>query len=317
MADAQADPAGTVDAVAGRFQFSRPHRRGSNDPWFRIGDVPVGSAALLACGAALSFLVYAIEGRAHPILNRLWLDPDAVTGSFEFWRIVTWPLANQFEIAAQRGIWVAVSIALLWVFGSRLEETTNRVPMVGFLAAVIVVPGIAGVLLDLPEAGIRPVQFVVLLTFIAEYPFARFFFGIPAWALGVVYVAIDFFTLIGDRDGRGLVFYAITIVVAAIAARSIGLLANYPWIPAIPVGRLRHNHPTRSHTGRSRPARKASARRVVEGPWSAPSPPSASSDAVAAQAELDALLDKISATGLDSLTSDEKRRLNELSKRLR
>ena len=37
----------------------------------------------------------------------------------------------------------------------------------------------------------------------------------------------------------------------------------------------------------------------------------------AVQAELDALLDKISATGLESLTTDEKRRLNDLSKRLR
>jgi hypothetical protein len=59
---------------------------------------------------------------------------------------------------------------------------------------------------------------------------------------------------------------------------------------------------------------------VVEGPWSAPAPPPPSRpspDAAAAQAELDQLLDKISATGLDSLTGDEKRRLNELSKRLR
>jgi len=35
------------------------------------------------------------------------------------------------------------------------------------------------------------------------------------------------------------------------------------------------------------------------------------------QAELDLLLDKISANGMDGLTADEKRRLNELSKRLR
>ena len=35
------------------------------------------------------------------------------------------------------------------------------------------------------------------------------------------------------------------------------------------------------------------------------------------QAELDHLLDKISANGMDGLTADEKRRLNELSKRLR
>ena len=56
---------------------------------------------------------------------------------------------------------------------------------------------------------------------------------------------------------------------------------------------------------------------VVEGPWTPPPPPRAGPEAMAAQAELDALLDKISDGGLDSLSNEEKRRLNELSKRLR
>jgi hypothetical protein len=55
---------------------------------------------------------------------------------------------------------------------------------------------------------------------------------------------------------------------------------------------------------------------VVQGSFGGP-PPATSRDLAAAQHELDELLDKISATGLDSLTPDEKRRLNELSKRLR
>ena len=44
-------------------------------------------------------------------------------------------------------------------------------------------------------------------------------------------------------------------------------------------------------------------------------PPSGPSPAD--QVELDSLLDKIGATGMDSLTNDEKKRLNDLSKRLR
>jgi hypothetical protein len=58
---------------------------------------------------------------------------------------------------------------------------------------------------------------------------------------------------------------------------------------------------------------------VVEGPWKqapAPKPPTAQ-PSPADQAELDSLLDKIGAQGMDSLTSSEKKRLNELSKRLR
>ena len=40
-------------------------------------------------------------------------DPQRV------WRVVTWPLANGFD---QQLLWVAVSIAVLWYFGSKLEE---------------------------------------------------------------------------------------------------------------------------------------------------------------------------------------------------
>ena len=45
--------------------------------------------------------------------------------------------------------------------------------------------------------------------------------------------------------------------------------------------------------------------------------PVSAADVAADQAELDSLLDKISESGMDGLSADEKRRLNELSKRMR
>ncbi len=42
----------------------------------------------------------------------------------------------------------------------------------------------------------------MFLVFIAEYPFARFFFGIPAWAIGAVIVGIQVLQYLGLRpDG--------------------------------------------------------------------------------------------------------------------
>ena len=67
----------------------------------------------------------------------------------------------------------------------------------------------------------------------------------------------------------------------------------------------------------------------MAGPWTSatrsgptrsaplPQPPVSSADVAADQRELDALLDKISDAGMDGLSADEKRRLNELSKRMR
>lgn len=303
--------------MAGRFSYSRPERRGMNDPWFRIGEFDVGSAALLAILAAISVVIYGLGDVGQRFLLRLALLPDQVW-SGQIWRLVTWPLANGFD---QRLLWTAVAIAILWYFGNRLEEQIGRVRMVVLLASLILFPGIIGAVLDLPQAGIRSIQIAVLLIFIAEYPTIRFFFGIPAWVLGLVYVVTDLLQITADGTGDQLLFYLLSLVVAALAARAVGMLTAYPWIPKVPLPDAltgtRSSGPRRSARGKVRG--KASRRQVVEGPWSAPAPPATrpSPDNAAAQAELDALLDKISAGGLESLSADEKRRLNELSKKLR
>ena len=279
--------------MAGRFAYSKPNRRGPNDPWFRIGTLDIGSAALLGLLCAVSVLVYAID---KTVLIRLALIPDEIK-SGQVWRVVTWPLANGFD---QQLLWVIVSIAVLWYFGSRLEEQVGRTRFAWFLVMIILIPGLVGTALDLPQAGVHTVQLVVLLTFIAEYPNVRFFFGIPAWVLGAVYVAAEVLQLTGDRAGRRLLFFVVSLLVGALAARAVGMLENFPWIPKISMPHRRRG-PRQSR----RPA-------VVSGPWAGSGGP-LSHD----QSELDALLDKISATGMNSLSKAEKERLNELSKRLR
>ena len=64
-----------------------------------------------------------------------------------------------------------------------------------------------------------------------------------------------------------------------------------------------------------RTSSKSGGSTVVEGPWGASAPPAGLSPIE--QLELDQLLDKTSAQGLDSLSRTEKNRLNELSKKLR
>ena len=80
--------------------------------------------------------------------------------------------------------------------------------------------------------------------------------------------------------------------------------------------RRRHPHPPGAPGAAADDARRRAEPTVVEGPWgiasTVPNPTS-----LADQAELDSLLDKIAATGMDSLSGDEKRRLNDLSKKLR
>ena len=192
-----------------------------------------------------------------------------------------------------------ISIAVLWYFGSRLEEQVGRTKFAWYLLTLTVIPGLVGTALDLPQAGVHTIQLVVLLAFIAEYPNVRFFFGIPAWVLGGVYVAAEILQLTGDRNGKQLIFLLVSLVVATLAGRAVGMHEAYPWIPKISMPH-RQRQPKQSR----RPA-------VVAGPWAG------SSTVSAAQSELDELLDKISADRINSLSKSEKERLNELSKRLR
>jgi len=278
--------------VAGRFTVSFPGRRDYDDPWFRIGTLDVTTTALVSFMVAASMFVWALAPNA---LSSLILMPDDIKNG-QVWRLVTWPFYNEPTI------WTVIGIAIFWMFGHQLERQVGRVRFAWFLFVLIVTAGAFGVLLDLPQAGFRSIEFAVLLVYIAEYPFVRFFYNIPGWVLGVVFVGIEVLQLIGLRDNRSLAFLFITLTIAALSARSFGMLTQYEWLPRLGGGDKRKAKRVRT---------RGSTAAVVSGPWAGS--PTATSD----QHELDALLDKISASGMDSLSRAEKQRLNELSKRLR
>lgn len=296
--------------MAGRFSYSTPDRDRST-PWFRIGDFDVTTTVLVTGICVMSLLVWAVDAS---LLRPFVLFADDVRRG-QLWRLVSWPLVNTPE-----SIWTILTIALFWYFGTQLEGLLGRNRFAWFLLILTVVPAIVAALVDLNVWGLEYLELAVLLVFIAEYPFARFFFGIPGWVIAAVIVGLQILVLVGTRDGAGLIFLLVLIATAAVAARSFGLASSLPWIPKLPlpdvVSGVRSSGPRRSARGK---VRGRGTSKVVDGPWAAPTPPrpAPSADAVAAQAELDTLLDKISASGLESLSADEKRRLNELSKRLR
>ena len=158
--------------------------------------------------------------------------------------------------------------------------------MAWYLVMVIVIPGLVGTALNLDQAGVHTIQLVVLLTYIAEYP-NSFFFGIPAWALRGV-LAAEILQLTGDRAGRHLLFFLVSLLVGALAGRGVEMLEAFPWIPKI--------------------------RCTASAPAAEAKPPAGRGDRAVRrtqlgvrriQSELDDLLDKISAKGMDSLSKSE------------
>ncbi|MDQ3389742.1 MAG: rhomboid family intramembrane serine protease, partial [Actinomycetota bacterium] len=203
----------------GRYSFSSPADRYGVRPWFRVGELDVTTPVFVVGLSAVSMLLWGIS---RDLWSRLVLIPDEVR-SGQVWRIVTWPFANDVHI------WTVITLAVFWYFGTQIEGLMGRSRFVWFLGLLTVIPGLVATFVDLPQAGIRPVEFGVFLVFIAEYPYIRFFFGIPAWVLGAVFFGIEVLQLVGDRNSEGLIFLFVTLAVAALTARSFGLLDNVSW----------------------------------------------------------------------------------------
>jgi len=278
--------------MSGRFQISFPGRRENDDPWFRVGALDVTTSVLVPALCVISMFVWAANPDfLDPLI--LWVT-DVRHG--QLWRLVTWPLANN------PNLWTVLTIAMLWYFGRELERMVGRVRFALMLLLLAVIPGLVGTGLGINQAGIRSVEIAVFCVFCMALPEVRFFGGIPAWVFAVVIVGVEVLQLLGLRESERIILLAVSLATALLTGRAFGVLTQYDWIPNL----------GRQSGKQKRSVRRSGRQTVVAGPWSGSSAPDPRD-----QYELDALLDKISAHGIDSLGRDEKARLNELSKKLR
>ncbi len=299
-------------------QFAAIFRRRPNDGWFRAGRYDVTTTDIL-CG--LSVLSMFLWGLFRDAWDRLWFAPVLVR-DFEVWRLVTWP------IATEPAIWPLLGIVFFWLFGQQLESLFGRAKFVTWVLALTVVPAVILTVLGPLGASIDfMVQFGLSNLFLggiwvyaATYPGVKWFEVIPLWALAAAFTVLNLLQFTGTGANGRVIFLLVSIAVALVAGRSLGLATGWP-IPHLPLDGVGAGSSGRSKK-KPKPKRSAGSpksRGVVQGPWkNAPAPmPPPTAPSPADQAELDSLLDKIGANGMDSLTGDEKKRLNDLSKRLR
>ena len=296
--------------MANRFQFALPGPRQRNG-WTRVGNLDLTTTALLVVGGVASMFLWAISKSA---VVKLMFHPSPVR-SGEIWRLATWPLANP-----PTEIWVVITLAFFWFIGHAVEEMVGRNRYLGLIVAVTVLPAVFVTLLPTasfptsPEIGLGLLASTMFVIFAVQHPTQPFFFGVPAWVLALVFVGIDVLRLTGDRLWGTLLLMLTAVALGVVIMRQWGFAERLELIPKFGTKQRAKRTPRSARPGRTR---GSSAGTVVAGPWDGPPRPPTPLETVAAQRELDQLLDKISEGGLDSLTADEKRRLNELSKRLR
>lgn len=301
-------------------QFAAIFRRRPNQGWFRAGSYDITTTDIICGLAVASMFVY---GFSRTSFFRLAFVP-ALVRDFELWRIVTWPIVTEPDI------WPLLGVVFFWLFGQQLEALFGRGRFIAWVLALTIAPAVIVTLLGpldnsinfMAQYGLSNLFLGGIWVYAATYPGVRWFEVIPLWALAAVFTVLNLLQYTGNDQTGQVIFLLVSVGVALVAGRSLGLATGWP-IPHLPLegvgssGGRRRRSSTRRSRGQGSSA--SSSQRVVEGPWrnAPPPPPPPSAPSAADQIELDALLDKIGANGMDSLTGDEKRRLNELSKRLR
>lgn len=290
--------------MRGRFRLT-PSGRGPSDPWFHIGTLEVTTSMAVVLLSVVSFVVFAVEPIDKPVMRAMALYPWHVADG-EVWRVATWPFSYP-----SIGLFDILNVFFFWYFGQDIER--NLLGRTRFLKMIVWMTIALGALLMAMYAliptfsavltGLATLQLIILLAWIAEWPNRMFLFNIPAWLVGVVIVGIQVVVLLGYREGWQLLHFLLGIGLCAIVARHYGMLTERHFIPhvRVPHRQKRARGPRRSFDS-SRPT-------VVPGPWEPP----VSRD----EARMNALLEKIHASGQASLTDAERAELLELRERLR
>ena len=298
-------------------------RFGNDDPWFRVGNVDVNTTMFVVGMGVISMLVWAAEGPGRAISKYLWLASRDLSSAFggsvlggQIWRLVTWPIPNEPDF------WTLVLFAVFFMLGSQLEAAMGRRLFASYLLIMTVVPAIVVTLYELLTgttgvvSGLRPLELGVLVAFGVRYPTARFWPGIPAWVIAALFVGLELLRDVGNRDSHSIVLLFAIVGVSLVTLRSMGYAEEADWIPKVPL--------PANLGGETRPAgrRASTSRRRKRGRANlsvAPTPTSAPRRELTRleEAEMDAILDQVSERGMDSLTPQQRQRLEEHSKRLR
>lgn len=312
-----------VERMSGRYAFSMPDPR-QRDGWFKVGNIDVTTTALLVGVGLISMFLYALS---PDLVFKAAFNTQLVRDG-EIWRLATWPLVGVPDF------FVLIGLAVFWFFGHNVEEKLGRVPYTWLIVAMTILPAVVVTLAGLRNegfnqwevstAGLHLLSLGMLVIFALETPNAPFFFSIPAWVIAAAIVGINVLSDLGARAWGSLWMLLLAIAVGCIGARQRGLLSDsLGFVPTIswlsgptpsPYGHMTSS--AKKSKRPKRPGRKgASASNrptVVAGPWQSSNGPTPLE-----QAELDVLLDRISESGLASLSKSERARLEELSRRLR
>ena len=227
------------------------------------------------------------------VASFLDFNSEAVFLHGQVWRLVTYAFWHRTGLGDS--IWLAVELAMFYVFGREVEKYLGRRVFLAIYGALLVTTPVvlaawmAGMHLALPAAGSSALHFGIFIAFVAIYPNVQLFFGIAAkW---LAFILLGIFTLVdlSEHNWPGISVMWANVGVAFYATRFAGVGESVSIL-----GSLRDHLPMRTPPRGVKPRLKP--RRMVESGGGA-------SDV---HESIDPLLDKISKHGLASLSTSER-----------
>lgn len=231
---------------------------------------------------------------AGSLLEYLQFDSAAVLSAGEVWRIATYAFVH----APSALLWFAIEMYMLFVFGREVERCIGRRAYIALYAILLIAPTLVltiwGSWQRAGVAGSPALHFGIFVAFATIYPNVELFLRIMAKWVAVILAAIYTFQLLAFNAWTDLAVVWTSIAAAFLFIELRGVGPELAWLNNL------------KNSMRPKPkfhiVQKSTARRVVE------------PDDV--YASIDPILDKISKSGIGSLTDAERRQLDRARKRL-
>ncbi|MGF1678268.1 MAG: rhomboid family intramembrane serine protease [Candidatus Methylacidiphilales bacterium] len=282
---------------------SWPSPSGSYGPLTYLRGFPVDVTTLLVLAhivgmMAMAMTVSLMPGGSLQSVSQfvMWFGFDP-SGAFlgKPWTIMTYPFVH--NIAAEH-IFFAVDMLIFYWFGREVERHIGHSAFLWFYALLVVLPAMAmaviGLLIPAPMLfGSRTLHFAVFIGFVTIYPNVQFFFGLVARWLAVGFLAIFTLKYLMTREFMMLSFLWTSTVLAWFLLKSAGVRGGFSWMESL------HGWREKRHDDKIRNSQRVyDERRQQE------------------TQTVDALLEKISRQGMQSLSREERDILDRASKNL-
>jgi membrane associated rhomboid family serine protease len=257
-------------------------------------DVTTILVALHVACAILTALVFATPYAG--VLNYAMFDSAQIWLHGEIWRVITYAFIHPPFGSAL--LWFAIEMYMLYFFGREVERFIGRRAYIWLYAILLVVPALILTVWGLSTrtglSGSAAVHFAVFAAFVTLYPNVQFFLRIPAKWVFTILAAIGTLSALAAHDWQNLVVLWTSSALAFLFIEMRGAGPELAWINQF---KSLIKPKPRLHV-----VQKSPSRRVVE------------PDDV--YASVDPILDKISQSGIGSLTEAERKQLDRARKRL-